>query len=267
MSYFAQHVSDGLLPDETVIEAMAREAHSSVRPQEILNLAGALLFSGDDARKKVSVLSGGEKARVALGQILLKRSPVLLLDEPTNHLDFYTVEALTQALETYPGTVVVVSHDRGFIRRVATQILEVNHGKLRLYPGSYDDYVWSVQQRDPSDVIVPVEFKLRQGFQTSSPAPTPSAPVAPPPVVAPKLDRKKLDARKRELEKQMQDYDRKIKVLQSRMNESATQLERAQGAAAAQVSQELAAMQRKIEELELLFMQCLEEKEKITQGS
>jgi ATP-binding cassette subfamily F protein 3 len=91
-------------------------------------------------------LSGGEKSRVALGRILLQKAPCLLLDEPTNHLDFQTVEALTQALKSYTGTLIVVSHDRGFIRRVGTKILEVNHGNVNLYPGTYDEYVWSMQK-------------------------------------------------------------------------------------------------------------------------
>src|SRR5690606_33190945 len=110
------------------------------------NLAGSLLFSGDDQRKPIRVLSGGEKARVALGQILLQKAPFLILDEPTNHLDFQTVEALTHALDTFEGTVVVVSHDRSFIRRVGRKILEIKNSRALLYPGSYDDYVWSQQK-------------------------------------------------------------------------------------------------------------------------
>ena len=146
IGYFAQHVAERLLPDDTVLEAMGQFAHSDVKQQEILDLAGSLLFSGDNVKKKIRVLSGGEKSRVALGQILLKRASCLLLDEPTNHLDFDTVEALTQALSTYPGTVVIVSHDRGFVRRTASKILEIRNGRAEFYPGSYDEYVWSVQK-------------------------------------------------------------------------------------------------------------------------
>jgi ATP-binding cassette subfamily F protein 3 len=127
-AYYAQHVGERLKPDHTVIESLSEAASPDIRTQEILDLAGSLLFSGDHMKKKISVLSGGEKARIALGRILLQRAPLLLLDEPTNHLDFYTVESLTQALENYPGTLVVVSHDRGFVRRVATKILEVKSG-------------------------------------------------------------------------------------------------------------------------------------------
>lgn len=146
IAYFAQHVSERLDPDDTVIEAMSRLAHPDTARQQILDLAGSLLFSGDDTLKKVRLLSGGEKSRVALGQMLLKRASCLLLDEPTNHLDFHTVEALTQALANYKGTVIIVSHDRGFVRRTATKILEIRSGKVELYPGNYDEYVWSVEK-------------------------------------------------------------------------------------------------------------------------
>ncbi|MGZ3713608.1 MAG: ABC-F family ATP-binding cassette domain-containing protein, partial [Bdellovibrionota bacterium] len=146
IAFFAQHVIEALDAGDTVYRSLEKAAHKEVKPQEILNLAGTLLFSGDDVKKPISVLSGGEKSRVALGRVLLQKAPCLVLDEPTNHLDFQTVEALTNALKAYEGTVIVVSHDRGFIRRVGTKILEVANGKVRLYPGTYEEYVWSVQQ-------------------------------------------------------------------------------------------------------------------------
>lgn len=144
--YYAQHVAEELNLTDTVYEALMRKAHPDILPQQARDLAGALLFSGTDIEKKVKILSGGEKARVALGQILLKRSPLLVLDEPTNHLDFHTVEALTQALQSYEGAVVIVSHDRSFIKRLAKKIIEIKDGKALLYPGTYDEYVWSQRQ-------------------------------------------------------------------------------------------------------------------------
>lgn len=144
--YYAQHVAEELNLTDTVYEALMRKAHPDILPQQARDLAGALLFSGTDIEKKVKILSGGEKARVALGQILLKRSPLLILDEPTNHLDFHTVEALTQALQSYEGAVVIVSHDRSFIKRLAKKIIEIKDGKVLLYPGTYDEYVWSQRQ-------------------------------------------------------------------------------------------------------------------------
>ena len=146
IGYYAQHVAENLDAHSNVIAEMTKKAHVEVSRQEGLNMAGSLLFSGDDIYKKISVLSGGEKSRVALGQILLQKAPCLILDEPTNHLDFQTVEALTQSLMNYEGTVAVVSHDRSFIRRVGTKILEVNHGQVSVYPGTYDEYVWSLEK-------------------------------------------------------------------------------------------------------------------------
>ncbi len=145
LAIFNQHVVEVLDPSQTVFESLEEAAGPDLERQQVLDMAGSLLFSGDAIRKKIKVLSGGEKSRVALGRILLQKAPLLLLDEPTNHLDFQTVEALTQALEKYPGTLVVVSHDRGFIRRIGTKILEVSSGQVLVYPGSYDEYVWSVQ--------------------------------------------------------------------------------------------------------------------------
>lgn len=146
VAFFAQHVIEALDAHDTVFSSLEKAAPIETKQQEILDLAGSLLFSGDTVRKSISVLSGGEKSRVALGRVLLQRASCIVLDEPTNHLDFQTVEALTQALNKYEGTVIVVSHDRGFIRRVGTKILEVKSGEVRLYPGSYEEYVWSLQQ-------------------------------------------------------------------------------------------------------------------------
>ncbi len=154
IAYFAQHVAERLDPKSCVLDEMGRFASRDATRQEILDLAGSLLFSGDDMQKPIRVLSGGEKSRVALGQVLIRKASCLLLDEPTNHLDFHTVEALTQALENYQGSVVIVSHDRGFMRRVATKILEIQNGRVDFYPGTYDEYVWSTQKgamAKPSD--------------------------------------------------------------------------------------------------------------------
>ncbi|MBC7385391.1 MAG: ABC-F family ATP-binding cassette domain-containing protein [Cryobacterium sp.] len=146
LSFFNQFVAEDLNPNDTVLSAMQRKAHRDVLPQDILDLAGSLLFSGDDAKKPIRVLSGGERSRVALGQVLLQKASCLVLDEPTNHLDFQTVEALTQALQAFTGAIIVVSHDRSFVRRIGTKMLEIAHGKANLYPGTYDEYVWSMEK-------------------------------------------------------------------------------------------------------------------------
>ncbi len=147
LAIFNQHVIEVLDPEHTVYKSLEAVSDPSTTPQDIRAMAGSLLFSAEQIEKKVKVLSGGEKSRVSLGRILLQKVPFLLLDEPTNHLDFQTVEALTQALKNFKGTLVVVSHDRGFIKRVGTKILEVSKGEVMLYPGTYDEYVWSLQQK------------------------------------------------------------------------------------------------------------------------
>ena len=110
-------------------------------------MAGSFLFKGNDVKKSVSVLSGGECARLCLAGLLLMKRSVLLLDEPTNHLDFETVEALGAALRQFPGTVFFISHDRTFVNMVATQIVEVKDGSVFHYPGSYADYVYRLENQ------------------------------------------------------------------------------------------------------------------------
>src|SRR5262249_15401525 len=104
-------------------------------------ILGTFLFSGDAVEKKISVLSGGEKARVALGKMLVRPAALLCLDEPTNHLDLASREVLESALAAFPGTIVFISHDRYFINRIATGIVEVTHGTSVTYLGTYDDYL------------------------------------------------------------------------------------------------------------------------------
>lgn len=145
VAYYAQHVFAELTGDGDVYGYLAAKAAPEVARQEILNLAGSLLFKGDDVKKKLSVLSGGERARVCLAGLLLSKSHVLLLDEPTNHLDFETVEALGRALKGFAGTIFFVSHDRTFVNLIATEIVEVNKGAVIRYPGTYEEYVYRLQ--------------------------------------------------------------------------------------------------------------------------
>jgi len=145
IGYYAQHVFTTLDPETDVYTHLLNAAAPGVTRQEILNLAGSFLFKGDDVKKKASVLSGGEGARLCLAGLLLTKSQVLLFDEPTNHLDFETVEALGRALKSFSGTLFFISHDRTFVNLVATEIVEVNNGAVRRYPGSYEDYVYHLE--------------------------------------------------------------------------------------------------------------------------
>ncbi len=146
-SYYAQHVYQSLDARDTVLSHIERDAAFGQTRQDSLAMAGSFLFCNEDVDKPVTVLSGGERARLCLAGLLMRARPVLLLDEPTNHLDFETVEALGAALRRFDGTVVFISHDRTFVSMVATEILEVDGGRVRRRPGSYGDYVADLDRR------------------------------------------------------------------------------------------------------------------------
>ena len=148
LGYFAQHAMENLDARLTVLEEL--EAFAPREGMGVLrSLAGAFGFVGTDVEKSISVLSGGEKSRLALAKMLYEAPNVLVLDEPTNHLDLTTKRALVSALSDYDGTLVFVSHDRVFLRALATRVLEVGSGGPHLYPGSYDEYVRAVGREAP----------------------------------------------------------------------------------------------------------------------
>jgi ATP-binding cassette subfamily F protein 3 len=113
----------------------------------IRNILGGFLFSGDDIYKKAAVVSGGERTRLAVARMLLCPSNTLLLDEPTNHLDLDSKDVLLEALADFGGTLIFVSHDRYFVDKLATKIIEVGHGGIEVYPGMYEHFLWSRQSR------------------------------------------------------------------------------------------------------------------------
>jgi ATP-binding cassette subfamily F protein 3 len=143
---YAQHVYTSLPDKQTVLDYLEYQAASGTKTQQILDLAGALLFRGEAVKKRISVLSGGERARLCLAGLLLSQYNVLVLDEPGNHLDVDTVEALAEALLDYKGTVIFTSHDRHFMKRVATCIVEVRDGHVTNYRGDYEAYLYSVNK-------------------------------------------------------------------------------------------------------------------------
>ncbi|MCH7782304.1 ABC-F family ATP-binding cassette domain-containing protein [candidate division KSB1 bacterium] len=156
VSYYAQHVYAELHSKESVYSYLDSKAIRMTPRQEILDLAGSFLFRGVDVEKSISILSGGERARLCLAGLLLSRNPVLILDEPTNHLDFETVEAFANALKAFNGTVFFVSHDRTFVNFVANKIIDIKDSRISLYPGEYEEYVYSLQQEIKMETEAPV---------------------------------------------------------------------------------------------------------------
>ena len=142
---YAQHVYSSLDDRRTVLEHLEYESNADTTRQDCLAMAGALLFRDSHINKKIKVLSGGERARLCMAGLLLGTANVLVLDEPGNHLDVETVESLADALIDYQGTVIFTSHDRHFMQRVATNVIEVRDGTVKNYFGNYESYLQSVE--------------------------------------------------------------------------------------------------------------------------
>ena len=155
-SFFAQHQLEALTLDNEIIQEMS-QAGSGKTEMELRGVLGCFLFSNEEVYKKIKVLSGGEKSRVALAKTLISEANFLLLDEPTNHLDFQSVNILIQALQQYEGTFITVSHDRHFIKGVANKIWYIEQNEIKEYPGTYEEYeFWRSQQVDQV-VTAPVQ--------------------------------------------------------------------------------------------------------------
>jgi ATP-binding cassette, subfamily F, member 3 len=206
VQYYAQHQLDALDPARTVLEEMelvAPEAPIS----RLRGILGRFLFSGDTVEKKVAVLSGGEKARVALAKMLARPAALLCMDEPTNHLDLTSKEVLEDALSGFTGTIVFISHDRYFINRIATQVVEVDRGRLTTYLGSYDDYL-AHKSSSPAVASATAEAPVARGSRGTT-TPTPTVPRPP----APEKDR----GREEKPARKSKHVEREIKAIQVRL--------------------------------------------------
>src|ERR1700722_14486908 len=200
--YFAQDQYKELNPDARILDDLSEMSPGSSQT-ELRSLLGCFLFSDDDVFKKIGVLSGGERGRYALLRLLLHPANFLLLNEPTNHLDLRAKDVLLDALMEYSGTVVFVSHDRYFIDKLATRVFEIGDGKVEVYPGNYEDYLWRKQGGSAKQ-----NEAIRQQLKISEPVVEPShgnqAGVEIAPAVKTKrmnpIKRKKMEDRTHELE-------------------------------------------------------------------
>lgn len=211
---YAQHVYSALPEDQTVLEHLEYNSRAGVTTQDCLNVSGALLFRGSHVKKPIRVLSGGERARVCMAALLLGDYNILVLDEPGNHLDVETVEALAEALISYQGTVLFTSHDRHFVGRIATNVIEVRDGGARNYGGNYEAYLYSVNGE-----IDEGERKRAENNSRMS-----SAPAAKPPSDRPSMSGKqKHNVRRqvRNLEKKIARLDEEKKSLAAQMLDTA----------------------------------------------
>jgi ATP-binding cassette subfamily F protein 3 len=224
MQYFAQDEANRLEPAKTVYETMEADSPVGMVPM-IRNILGGFLFSGDDIYKKAGVLSGGERTRLAVARMLLRPANTLLLDEPTNHLDLDSKDVLLEALEDFGGTLIFVSHDRYFVDRLATKIVSVGHGAIEVYPGTYEQFLWSRSQREAERATPAASAKRRPNpGPVATPARTPEGKPVPVTKAARAVDpgeayekKKKADAEHRRRQRVLDDRNRRIAELEGRI--------------------------------------------------
>jgi ATP-binding cassette subfamily F protein 3 len=231
MQYFAQDEATRLDPTLTVYQTLAGDSPIHMVPH-IRTILGGFLFSGDDIDKPVRVLSGGERTRLAVARMLLRPANTLLLDEPTNHLDLDSKDVLLEALEDFAGTLIFVSHDRYFVDRLATKIIEIGGGSALVYPGTYEEFLWSQKQKQERAIekAQPKEERAAGQRQAGHAQPVPSAPPKPDgrgprhhreQQIDARRAKKEADARKRrieDLEARIADREEEIKSLEARMS-------------------------------------------------
>jgi ATP-binding cassette subfamily F protein 3 len=214
MQYFAQDEATRLDPTLTVYQTLAGDAPIHMVPS-IRNILGGFLFSGDDVEKPVRVLSGGERTRLAVARMLLRPSNTLLLDEPTNHLDLDSKDVLLEALEDFGGTLIFVSHDRYFVDKLATKVVEIGGGQALLYPGNYEEFLWSRKQQAVAQEAPQPELSLPAKSRPAVRAETTAAPARDSQTSYEERKRQESDARK--LRKIEQTRRKRIEELESRI--------------------------------------------------
>ena len=223
-AFYAQHQLESLNLQHTILEEM-KSAGSQKTEQELRTLLGCFLFSGDDTDKKIRVLSGGEKARVALAKTIISKANFLLLDEPTNHLDIHSTELLIDALNRYQGSFVLVSHDRYFISQTANKIWEIVNHEIKEFKGTYQEWVDWNERMEKQRATQAKEAKGKDNTATQSPArseikqPEPTAPQAPKASID-KEAQKELQKQQKhfqKLEQQLAELNQKKAALESQL--------------------------------------------------
>ena len=216
-AFFAQHQLEALTLDNEIIQEMS-QAGSKKTEMELRGVLGCFLFSNEEVYKKIKVLSGGEKSRVALAKTLISEANFLLLDEPTNHLDFQSVNILIQALQQYEGTFITVSHDRHFIKGVANKIWYIEQHEIKEYPGTYEEYeFWRSQQVDvPATAVAQKPVKV----EVTPPKSKEDAQQA-------KRELKKLEEQLQLVEKEISQHEAKKKELEDKLADPSLYLDEA----------------------------------------
>ena len=209
VDYFAQDQYKALNPEARIFDDLS-EASPKTPQVELRGVLGSFLFSDDDVFKRIGVLSGGERNRYALARMLLRPANFLLLDEPTNHLDMRAKDVLLEALRSFTGTVVFVSHDRYFLDNVATRVIEIGEGAVHVFPGNYEDYMWRKQggaERAPT--LNDISAGIAPAETISQPAPDESAATPPAKRLNP-MKLKQIQDKAERLEQQISDLESAI---------------------------------------------------------
>ncbi|MCQ2582720.1 MAG: ABC-F family ATP-binding cassette domain-containing protein [Treponema sp.] len=250
IGYFSQDNAETIKGTQNILEYL-----ESVAPLELIpklrDMLGAFLFRGDDVYKSLDVLSGGEKSRIALLQLLLSPVNLLILDEPTNHLDIHSKDVLLEALKDFGGTVIFVSHDRGFIEKLATKVLSLSDGTYKYFPGGYDYYLEQLEKNYAGEGEVQNNFAASSSVAVANTSGNDTASAS-----DTKLsweEQKKREAEKRKIEKEVQKIEEQIDALETKKAELETKMANPEvysnGEKAKAVQTELNEVTSKIDEL------------------